>query len=187
MPADPERVQIILDLWSATFDTSGDNTLTMPPQREQLCKALTDMAGWSTVNFDTTTANLVITLFRALMKVAPFMAGNGALGKICAMTARLETEASNEHARDLIEQFKKRWLGLCWNYGVMLDREEDPMAEQFAQALKGANLASNCREALGELGPLGREALEKFPNPAPSPSRTVPTGPRHIVSQGARK
>jgi len=150
-----------LDLWLAVTppgcaDINNNNLV-----RSQICN-LFESAKESLPLRNEESIGLLLLIFRALLLAAPITAGKTG---IFDMVGLVEKAQKTEH------QFRRRWLGLCYELGHSLNRTHvAKWKELFSSGLKNADLSqSNVPDLYWtSLERLGFPNMQQQTKPAPS-------------------
>lgn len=117
--AGPETLlcaRMALDLWLAITPPNLDPHRGLSSHLvEELCATFAALLGKFEGNDRDAwyTGNILLLLYRGVMKVAPERAGKGYFWRMCMATYH----GGGESLRQQREELREAWLGLCWEYG----------------------------------------------------------------------
>lgn len=138
--ADLARATLAFDLWLALVEP-------LPPWagehlREGLARLLATSVADSEGTLSVPRFHLLLLIYRAAVKVAPYPAGRDGFPALCRLVERKQRDSG---------EFCHRWLGLCWELGVLLKRHADWLLRFETGLRDGAGRVADAPEPLREL------------------------------------
>jgi hypothetical protein len=144
-----ERASRALDLWVSLVPPMAPVPQHHRERVEDLFKAWRPQLGQWTL--DATRFHALMLLFRALLKVSPFATAKEHLTDMAKEVARISR-------RDQV--YERRWLGLCWEIGILLKGHKDwrdELARGVRQMRRDGDPPGLLLTSLGHLDGLDRD------------------------------